>query len=219
MPTYKVSLPEAVQAFRAMANRYPKLPKLIATRLFRAVQNETITHSLAGDPIKARTGSLRRYAAAQLAIIQQDGMQFSMGIPKGEEYPTTVEGRTFNTSTAVARFLEQGGTVTPKGHPFLRVPMAPALTGQGVDRLAGLTLRDPAVRAMINPPLFFRVAKSGVPTLARRGKDGSLETWYVLKPSVTVPAFYWFRRAVEAKKPNLPGIARDEIAKAVESAS
>ncbi len=86
-------------------------------------------------------------------------------------------GPTTKGPVAYAGVHEFGATITPKKGKYLRLPLSSALTGRGVDRFAGLSLRNNddyafAPRPGKDPLLIHR--PSGVP-------------WYVLKRSVTVP--------------------------------
>jgi len=86
-------------------------------------------------------------------------------------------GPTTRGPVAYAGVHEYGATITPKRGKYLRLPLSSALTGRGVDKFSGLSLRDNEDFAFVprqgkDPLLIHR--PSGVP-------------WYVLKTSVTIP--------------------------------
>lgn len=98
---------------------------------------------------------------------------------------------TLTADTPYARIQEEGGTVRPVNRKYLRVPLGPALTGAGVDRL-------PTSLYTSAPDKFF-VAKSRKGTLLLRDRETG-EPWYALiKGPVTVaPKFYLRDAATEA---------------------
>lgn len=88
--------------------------------------------------------------------------------------PTTL---VYGTNRPGARLQQEGGTVTPKGHPFLAIPAT-----REAER-AGSPRRFPR-------PLTVRLGHRGGVFLALRGRGRSavLEVVYFLVRSVTVPA-------------------------------
>ena len=87
-----------------------------------------------------------------------------------------------------AHIQEFGGTI--RGRPWLRIPLAPALTGRGwlVDRFAGESLR-----ATGSPWFVFRSRKGDL-FIARKGDtlaNGAPRAWYKLVRQVTIrPKMY-----------------------------
>lgn len=84
-------------------------------------------------------------------------------------------GDSGGTTVRYAAINEFGGTVT--GNPMLRIPLPPALTGRGVDKMSGLSIRD-------NPD-FRLVPREGRPPVIIHQPSG--DPWYVLKRSVDIP--------------------------------
>ena len=74
-----------------------------------------------------------------------------------------------------AAIHEYGGTVT--GNPMLRIPLPPALTGRGVDRMAGVSIR--------NRDEFRLQPRLGKPPVIIHEPSG--KPWYVLQRSVKIP--------------------------------
>lgn len=95
-----------------------------------------------------------------------------------------------------ARLQEEGGTVTARAGGYLRIPLAPALTGAGVDRFPG-PLR------VVAPNLFRVVPVNGRLFLEKTSGSGAGQFWYVLKKSVTVPATRFLSAAFNAELPNI----------------
>ena len=82
-----------------------------------------------------------------------------------------------------AHIQEFGGTI--RGRPWLRIPLAPALTGRGglVDRFAGESLRATGI------PWFVFKSRKGDLFIARKGdtlSSGAPRAWYKLVRQVTV---------------------------------
>lgn len=130
--------------------------------------------------VAVRSGALRRFTMDQQITVEQDGL--SWGLPEGPN------------ESRIGRILDSGGTIRAKKSKMLRIPLAAALTAQGVDRNAGRSLRG-------DPNFMFWVSKAGKPILWKidKTKAGKLRStpWYILKPSVAIRARRWFSTPAE----------------------
>ena len=80
-----------------------------------------------------------------------------------------------------ARLQEYGGTVRPKGHPFLAIPVGPALTSSGVPRFP---LGPRSVPGLTFVPI--RGGAMGLLVSKTRTKKAFGQVYYVLQRSSTV---------------------------------
>jgi hypothetical protein len=158
--------------------------KALGMDLLRAVQTKALRNLSGRYPgpnqehvVAVRSGTLRRFVAAQPITVESDGL--SWGLPSGER------------ETGIGKTLEEGGTLKPSKSKYLRIPLAfgGALTAQGVDRNAGRSLRDV-------PGFKVWKSKAGNLIIWNTTKKKP-QPWYILKPSVTIRARYWFSDAVE----------------------
>jgi len=138
-----------------------------------ALDAEAEAKQNATTTLNVRTGRLR---ASIAGTVEGEGGNISIVLRAG-----TADGR-----VPYARIHEEGGTIRPKSGRFLKIPVGPALTGAGVARGGG---------------------KSGLHFIAR-GAGGLLadaegRIWFVLKPSVRIPARPYLRPALDAVQPRL----------------
>jgi hypothetical protein len=92
-----------------------------------------------------------------------------------------------------AQIQEEGGTVKPRGHPFLTIPL-PGVKGT----------------ASQYPHAFLATTASGQWMLAEpKGKTG-IRPLFLLRRSVTLPARRWFSRPIEERKPELERMTSEE---------
>ena len=97
------------------------------------------------------------------------------------------------------KIIEEGGTIV--GSPMLRIPLAAAQTGAGVDRNMGRSVRG------VSGFFVWPSRKQREGTLGRikgtylaKSAGGRLELWYLLKASVTIKPHRVFEAA--AKRAN-----------------
>jgi hypothetical protein len=178
---------EATTWLRQVGDEVSPMLKALGFDSLRLVQAQAIRNLSGSYPgpnqehvLAVRSGTLRRFTAAQPITVEQDGL--SWGLPVGPN------------ESRIGRFLNEGGTIRAKTSKMLRIPLPAALTSQGVDRNAGRSLRG-------DPNFFFWVSKAGTPILWKvdRAKSGKIRStpWYVLKASVTIRGRHWFDDAVE----------------------
>lgn len=89
-----------------------------------------------------------------------------------------------------ASMQEHGGVQVPRNAKMLRIPLAPALTGAGVDRY-------PTPLRQSGRGLFFLRKSASGALLLFRTDDPEGPPWYVLKHSVRIPPRPFLRPAVE----------------------
>ena len=85
-----------------------------------------------------------------------------------------------------ARILEKGGTIHPKRRQYLTVPL-PGVKG----------------RARDYPNAFIIKSKKGNLLIVERKGKADLRPLFVLKKSVTIPAFRWLEKSVRDRKGKL----------------
>jgi hypothetical protein len=112
-----------------------------------------------------------------------------------------------------ARILEYGGTVRPVKAGALTIPLSggPALTERGVSRYP-----EGARQVEEEGHKLFILKTNNKAFLAEsvgKGKAAKLEFWYILKKSVTIPAFHYASRAVEESKAAAVQQVRDALEK------
>jgi len=91
------------------------------------------------------------------------------------------------TPVVYADIQERGGTIRPKGHPFLTIPL-------------------PGVKGVIAnyPDGFFINSKKGNLLYATTtGKRGKLKPLFLLRRQVTLPARRWFSTPIAERRPEL----------------
>ena len=140
-----------------------------------ALDAEAQAKQNATTTLSVRTGRLRGSIAGTVEAGEGGNLSIVLraGTPDGGAVP-------------YARIHEEGGTIRPKSGRFLKIPVGPALTGAGVARGG---------------------RQSGLHFIPR-GTGGLLadaegRIWYVLKPSVTIPARPYLRPAIVAVQPRL----------------
>jgi hypothetical protein len=186
-----ISIAQAVRLLQTMRANVPKGIRLIARRIALDVIRES-TKNVSNDLLMVRTGTLRRYITATLTSqLSEDDTGVRTGLPKGD------------TEAKIARVHDEGATIRPTMHQFLRVPLQAATTSAGVDRYAGLHL----CMHKVDPPIFAFRSKAGKLLLGRRigeGKAAHLEVLYALVPQVTLKARHWWTGAVKAVQMRVP---------------
>jgi len=90
-------------------------------------------------------------------------------------------------SVVYADIQERGGTIRPKGHPFLTIPM-PGVKGRIANFPGGF---------------FFKSKKGNLLYSGPTGKGGKLKPLFLLKPQVTLPARRWFSTPIAERRPEL----------------
>ncbi len=182
---------------KRIADIQKELPKKIVANFAKAVKKNAITN-ISNKILHIRTGHLRRYLLAR-------GLEFADG-DMTAVWGAKVESGEEGTESKIAKIQEVGGTITPKNTQFLRVPLPPALTANGVDRMLGMKLREQRDLGFFvprgertNPILFRRIGKN-------------IEPWYVLKRSVTIKPKYWLKEAInEVSMPSVFRQAEREV--------
>ena len=137
----------------------------------------------ASDTIKAikTAGIFKSHPSGE--IMRNIGLQ-----EKGGEIPQVIIGTGVGHAKEVkyARIQEEGGTIKPKGHPFLTIPF-------------------PGVRGIARnyPNAFLATTAGGQWLLAEpKGKTG-IRPLFLLRREVTLPATHWFSKPVKARLPIL----------------
>lgn len=151
---------------------------------------DNLSGSVTSGGVLRRRGiiiDLAKHVSAQFPIHQ--GNVYGWGLPKGVKL------------SEIGAFFERGGTVRPKRARALRIPVtfggAPALTGAGYDRYAGIPLRSV-------PGFFPYNAKTGNTFLARA--DGGLKLWYVLDSQATIHRHPFLEKALDDVEPSIEGM-------------
>lgn len=133
-----------------------------------------------------RSGRLRRSITGYVDTVPE-GLQMVLRAGGGEQ------------PLVYARMQEEGGRVTAKRGRYLAFPLpgGPAETARGVARY-----KSP--RQV--PGLSFRKTKSGgiLGKTIGKGKRARWQTWYILVPSVVIPAQWYARRGFLAATARLP---------------
>lgn len=155
---------------------------------------ETEAKGLAGQRMKVRSGKLRHSITAKL-VDKQFGFELTLGAG-GARLP-------------YARIQEFGGTIVPRVARWLRIPLPPALTGQGLDRYPG------RLREVAPGEFHIRRSKAGRFLLFRNDDRGG-PPWYVLKDRVTLPARFYLRDAVANNLRRLDAETRKAVRTALE---
>jgi hypothetical protein len=187
-----ISIIEAIRLLNEMRVQTPKGIRNIARRIALDVIRES-TKNVSNDLLMVRSGTLRRYITATLkAQLTDDATGVHTGLPKGD------------TEAKIARVQDEGATIRPKGHPFLRVPIpgGPALTGAGVDRIPF----PPTIRGRFAPngrPFFIPRGMNIIATTMGRGQK-QIQAWYALVPQVVLKPRYWWTGAVKAVEMRVP---------------
>jgi len=186
-----ISIAQAIRLLQAMRADVPKGIHLIARRIALDVIRET-TKNVSNDLLMVRTGTLRRYITATLAAqLTDDATGVRTGLPRGDAL------------AKIARVQDEGATIRPTTHKYLRIPLQGAKTAAGVDRYAGVHL----CMQKVEPPIFAIRSKLGNLLLARRigtGKDAQIQPLYVLKSQVTLKPRYWWTGAVRTVEMRVP---------------
>lgn len=198
----------------ALQERSPAQARRARKELFALVQKRGGAN-LAGGVLRD-TGpnrDLARYFAATLRrTMADDGITLEAGLPGDEEMARIIASREHDT------------TITPhqnRPNPHLRIPLPPALTQRGYDRLAGVALRHysrspfkliPAPRA----PKASAVLVPREQWERARGKDAKrkVKAWYALCKSVLVkgrPVMETTMAEVQAEVPAVMLRALDRI--------
>lgn len=138
-------------------------------------------------------GTLRRYSMS-VVLHGRTGMLAKEWVLKRDT--TDPLAWHFINRSPQAAILEFGGEVKPTKAQALAIPITggPALTERGVPRYAGPREAEAAGHKL------FVLKTGGKAYLAEDTGRGKLEFWYVLKPSVTIPAFRYATRAVDDSK-------------------
>ena len=107
------------------------------------------------------------------------------------------------------RFMEEGGTIS--GHPYLRVPLAPAQRGSGQDRYGGVSLR--------HVEGFFPVRSHGGKLFLATERGGKrsrrVEFWYLLVRSTRHEPRRTFKTARDLVEPLVLSLVRAPVELAV----
>ena len=159
------TLSDAAQRLQRMVNDDQLLKAIERVGLEMGLHAEDLTKRLMSTRLKPRTGRLR---ASVRNEVTRTGDRVEIRLLAG------------NVKLPCMATHEYGATIRPRRGKYLRIPLPPALTGAGVDRRAGGSLRNdpnfafvPARNLKGRNPLLIHV---------RTGKP-----WYVLKRQVRIP--------------------------------
>lgn len=177
--------------------------EVLATASRAVAVAEGESRDLARTRLRRRTGNLSRSITGTV-----------------EGWPSVTMGLRAGGGAEDVRYAalqEYGGTVRPKGHPFLAIPVGPALTPAGVPRYPGgpRTVPVPLAVAQTRNRDFVLVEAHG-----RRTKGGRLSSvqgvvWYILRRQVTVPAHRFVRDPFDAMVRALPQQMSEALQRAV----
>lgn len=135
-------------------------------------------------------------------IDQRLGHKVTMTGPDSATITIGTGGYIGKAPVVYARIQEEGGTIRPKGHPFLTIPM-------------------PGVKGVIaNYPdgFFFKSKRGNLLYGTTTGKKGKLKPLFLLKPQVTLPARRWFSTPIAQRRPALDETMKAESVWAVAQA-
>ena len=174
---------QVIKALNYLGKNTPVALRQWAMRLLLRVK-ATAIQNVSNDILNVRTGTLRRWISYQDVVDEGNGV-CSWGLPKN-----------FGPSVYGAK-LEEGGDITAQPGRLLRVPLPAALTGNGVDRYAGISFRDSGL-----PPGLSVISRPGhtplIVKIIEKIKNARWELWYALVPKVTIQKHPWFSNAVTA---------------------
>ena len=114
----------------------------------------------------------------------------------GEEFVAYVGVLAQSPAAKYAGLLEQGGDITPSGHPYLAIPIGDALTPSGVPRyLSPRDVRGGRFVRTRSGKLFY-----GMPRSYGRGKNrvAGLNIMFLMVRRVRIPAKHWLSRGAAA---------------------
>ena len=100
-----------------------------------------------------------------------------------------------------ARIQEEGGTVTPKGHAYLAIPL-PGVKGNITDYPGGFFFTSKRGNLLYSAPVLNRKASTSA-IYSKAGETNVLRPLFLMRRSVTLPARHWFTRPVNARLPEL----------------
>ena len=129
-----------------------------------ALETLDLTRRLMRTRLTPRTG---RLIGSLRHTVKRSGGPITATVSSGGPAP--------GGTVTYAPIHEFGGTIT--GKPMLRIPLPPALTGAGVDRNAGISIRN-------DTNFRLQPRKAGPPLIVHVPSD---RPWYVLAPRVKIP--------------------------------
>ena len=207
MTTYTVDIGQAIAMLHVTAEQMPEVVKGVAREVANRVEREALVN-VNNNIVMKRTGGLMQYLSQALKLRNENGNTLTIGLPHGEQ------------GAIIAAKLEVGGPIRGKTGK-LRIPLPPAMTAVGRDRMAGIRMRDMHPAFAPSGERFFRphrkLADGGTPyNVLGISKGGKFEAWYALVDSVTLRAHPWFRTAIEKVTPLIPRIVKTVVKKMVE---
>ena len=175
MPDLLISFDEQkIEEIKKMINNLPvKKQNQVYYNSMRnaaAAVETKLKENVSGPILKVRTGYLRNTIAAKL-FNYNDGIGALVG-----------SGARTGERAKYADILETGGIIRPKKAKYLAIPIGEAKTKSGVPRGKPRDFKDTFIRKGI---LFQKYGKKSVRPL------------FLLKKSVTIPAFRWMGQTAE----------------------
>jgi len=156
-----------------------------------------------------RSGSGRK--TGQLA--RSVGMKMDSG-----KLTTLIVGTNVKKQTDVkyAKIQDEGGTIRPKGHPYLAIPLK-GIKDRPKDHPGAFVIETKRGRVFLAEREWSKAGGAGKGWRGSGYKPG-LRLLFLLKTEVTLPATYWFRNPTRRMESLLPGfmdprVILDEAAK------
>jgi hypothetical protein len=100
-----------------------------------------------------------------------------------------------------AKIQDEGGTIKPKGHPYLTIPL-PGVKGTIENFPGGFFFKSKKGNLLYSAPVRNRKASTSA-IMSRSGEVNVLRPLFVLKRSVTLPARHWFTGPINQRRPIL----------------
>lgn len=204
---------EAVEYLRGLHSEIQPMLERLGVKLLLKIQRAALENLVKHKSHLLRV-ELARFVSAQPINIEKDGL--SWGLPVG----ATVEGKGGQNKpmTAIGRIHEVGGVIRPTGNnKMLRIPLPPALTGDGTDKYAGWDFhaRQPWGGGSKITRWFIlnRPGRNPLIVMAtgRSKKVTVITPMYTLVYQATIKPKWWFSSAVEKVAPEIEPGAEVEL--------
>lgn len=203
-PVFEVSVRGAEELAQRMAALGPAIKQAEndATVEAGVLMRNRWVRAASGEILHVQTGTYRDSIFAGDPEQGADGVQVRVGVRS--------DGPHGGTARAYAAIQEYGGTIRPKGHPLLAIPVGRARERANAGQKVSPYDYQDEDTAWIFP-------KGRRPLFVKRDENDQIEVLFVGADSVTLPARRPMGISFDEIKPRIPGLVDERVRRVAEA--
>lgn len=150
---------------------------------------------------KGGGGNFSKFKRAPKEIDQNLGQKVIATGPESVQILVGTGGYVGRNPVVYAKIQDEGGTIKPKGHPYLTIPL-PGVKGTIENFPGGFFFKSKKGNLLYSAPVRNRKASTSA-IMSGADEVNILRPLFVLKRSVTLPPRRWFTGPINQRRPLL----------------